>query len=410
MLELLLCSMLTILPDFLVRRFVQGKRFGRELTLYSVWYELRYGIIACVMLTVTLITVIFYNHPSTTSAVAFFRTVTILPEAGGRVAEIYVANGDRVAALEPLFRLDNSAETAALATAARKVAEVDAASVAAQSELALAQARLDEAQAAYEQALDELEARKALSAEGSAAVSRREVERMELTVAGRQASLDAARAGTASAEATIATVLPAQRASAVAALAQAQTTLDKTVIRAGVAGTLEQFTLRVGDYVNPMLRPAGFLIPEGAGRVGIQAGFGQIEAQVIKTGMIAEVLCVSKPFTVIPMVVSDVQGFIAAGQVRLGEELIDPTQVRVPGSLLVYLEPLYSDGLAGVTPGSSCIANAYSSNHKAIASGELGFVQRTALHVLDATAIVHAMLLRLQALILPVQTLVLSGH
>lgn len=410
MLELLLCSMLTILPDFLVRRFVQGKRLGREITLYSVWYELRYGIIACVMLTVTLITVIFYNHPSTTSAAAFFRTVTILPEAGGRVAEIHVASGDRVEALQPLFRLDNSAETAAVATAERKVAEVDAASVAAQSELALAQARLDEAQAAYEQTLDELEARKALIEEGSAAVSRREVERMELTVAGRQASLDAARAGKAAAETTIATVLPAQRASAVAALAQAQTTLDKTVIRAGVAGTLEQFTLRVGDYVNPMLRPAGFLIPEGAGRIGIQAGFGQIEAQVIKTGMIAEVICISKPFTVIPMVVSHVQDFIAAGQVRPGEQLIDPTQVRVPGSLLVYLEPLHPDGLDGVMPGSSCIANAYSSNHEALASGELGFVGRTALHALDATAIVHAMLLRLQALILPVRTLVLSGH
>ena len=29
MLELMLCSMLTLLPDFLFRRFVQGKRLGR---------------------------------------------------------------------------------------------------------------------------------------------------------------------------------------------------------------------------------------------------------------------------------------------------------------------------------------------------------------------------------------------
>jgi len=34
MLELLLCSSLTILPDFLYRRFVQGKRLGKEITLY----------------------------------------------------------------------------------------------------------------------------------------------------------------------------------------------------------------------------------------------------------------------------------------------------------------------------------------------------------------------------------------
>lgn len=36
MLELPLCSLLTILPDYLVRRYVQGKRFGKEITLYSV--------------------------------------------------------------------------------------------------------------------------------------------------------------------------------------------------------------------------------------------------------------------------------------------------------------------------------------------------------------------------------------
>ncbi len=32
------------------------------------------------------------------------------------------------------------------------------------------------------------------------------------------------------------------------------------------------------------------------------------------------------------------------------------------------------------------------------------------LHVVDAVGIVHAMLLRIQALLLPVKTLVLSGH
>jgi len=44
MLELLLCSLLTILPDYLYRRYVQGKRIGKEITLYSVWFELRWGI------------------------------------------------------------------------------------------------------------------------------------------------------------------------------------------------------------------------------------------------------------------------------------------------------------------------------------------------------------------------------
>ena len=83
MLELILCSMLTILPDYLYRRFVQGKRLGKEITFFSVWFELRYGIVTCLMLTVSLITMIFYFHPSTNTATLFFRTVPIVPGVHG---------------------------------------------------------------------------------------------------------------------------------------------------------------------------------------------------------------------------------------------------------------------------------------------------------------------------------------
>ena len=87
---------------------VQGKRFGKEITLYSVWFELRWGIIACLMLTVGLITAVFYNHPSTTNVTLFFRTVPIVPETIGRVAEVYVGYSGSVAQGAPLFKLDNS--------------------------------------------------------------------------------------------------------------------------------------------------------------------------------------------------------------------------------------------------------------------------------------------------------------
>ena len=173
---------------------------------------------------------------------------------------------------------------------------------------------------------------------------------------------------------------------------------------------MEQFTLRVGDIVNPFMRPAGVLIPEGAGRKAIMAGFGQVEAQVIKVGMVAEATCASKPWTVIPMVVTQVQDFIAAGQVRGGEQLIDAQQVVRPGTILVFLEPLYEGGLDGVTPGSSCIANAYTSNHDLIASGQVGATKGLVLHAVDAVGLVHAMILRIQALMYPIQTLVLGGH
>jgi hypothetical protein len=65
--------------------------------------------------------------------------------------------------------------------------------------------------------------------------------------------------------------------------------------------------------------------------------------------------------------------------------------------------------LEGVTPGSSCIVNAYSSNHDAIAQ-EGNFFRRVWLHAVDAVGIVHAIILRAQALLIPVKTLVFTGH
>ncbi len=410
MLELLLCSMLTVFPDYLFRRYVQGKRVGKEITLYSVWFELRWGIMLCLMLTVGLITVIFYNHPSTTSATLFFRTVPIVPETNGRVAEIYVGMSDRINQGAPIFRLDSAKQEAAVEAARRKIAEIEAALIIAPADVAEAEGKLQEARSAHQQALEELKTKREINRRSPGVVALRDIEKLEVLAQGRQGAVASAEAAKRSAEARISTLLPAEKASAEAALAQAQVELDKTVIRAGVSGRVEQFALRVGDIVNPFMRPAGVLIPEGAGRRTLVAGFGQIEAQVMKVGMAAEVTCVSKPWTVIPMVVTEVQDFIAAGQFRGGEQLIDPQQVIRPGTILVYLEPLFAGGLDNVTPGSSCIANAYSSNHDLIASKEISATRRAVLHAVDAVGLVHAMLLRIQTLVLPIKTLVFSGH
>ena len=131
MFELMLCSMLTILPDYLYRRYVQGKRFGHEITFFSVWFELRFGIVTCLMLTVSLITMIFYFHPSTPTATMYFRTVPIISETVGRVAEVHVDYSAQVKQGDVLFRLDNSKQQATLETARRKIAEVDASMLAA---------------------------------------------------------------------------------------------------------------------------------------------------------------------------------------------------------------------------------------------------------------------------------------
>jgi multidrug resistance efflux pump len=410
MLELLLCSLLTIFPDYLFRRYVQGKRFGKEITLYSVWFELRWGITACLMLTVGLITVIFYNHPSTSNVTLFFRSVPIVPETIGRVAEVNVGFSEQVPQGKQLFRLDSSKQEAAVETARRKIAEVEAERLVAKTDILAAAGKIQEAQGAYQQALDELETKQELNFRNQNIVARRDIEKLQVALQGRKGAVAGASAAKDAAEARVSTLLPAEKASAEAALAQANVELDKTVIRAGVSGRVEQFGLRVGDLVNPMMRPAGILIPDGAGRRSLQAGFDQIEAQVMKVGMVVEATCISKPWTIIPMVVTQVQDFIAAGQFRGGEQLIEAQQVTRPGTILTFLEPLYEGGLDDVTPGSSCIANAYSSNHELLASGNVSTLRGFALHAVDAVGVVHAMILRIQALVLPIKTLVLSGH
>jgi multidrug resistance efflux pump len=409
-LELIICSLVTILPDYLYRRYVQGKRFGKEITFFSVWYELRWGITGCLMLTISLITAIFYFHPSTTNAALYFRTVPILPEGSGRVAEVNLDISAPVKKGDVIFRLDSSRQEAALETAKRKVAEVDASLVAAEADVVKAEAQIQEAKSAHQQAKDELDVKSELQRRNPGIVPQRDIEKLQVLVDQRQAGIDAAVAVKQSAISRVSTLLPAEKASAEAALAQAQVDLDKTYVRAGVDGRVEQFVLRVGDVVNPLMRPAGILIPEGAGQQGLQAGFGQIEAQVMKEGMVAEATCISKPWVIIPMVVTTVQDYIAAGQFRGGEQLLEAQNIARPGTIFVFLEPLYKGGLDGVTAGSSCIVNAYTSNHDRISAKETSTGQRIVLHVIDGVGLVHALLLRIQALLLPIKTLVLSGH
>jgi multidrug resistance efflux pump len=409
MIELLLCSVVTILPDFLVRRFVQGKRLGREITLYSVWFELRYGITACLGLTILLLTMILYFHPSTSNAVSFYRTVPIVPEGSGRVAEIFVDLRDTVKAGQPIFRLDSSEQEATLETARRRLAEIDADIALARTQLVVSDAQIQEAQSAYQQAVDELATKTELQKRNSPSVSQRELEKLQNVVNGRQAGVAAVIAAKQTVEAQIASVLPAQKARVEAQLAEAQVELDKTTVHAGVDGIIEQFTLRKGDIVNPLMRPAGVLVPVEAGKRGLIAGFNQLEAQVMKIGMLAEVTCISKPMAIIPMVVTEVQDLIATGQVRASDQLIDTQQVARPGTITVYLEPLFEGGFAGVPPGSNCIANAYTNNHDRLAAPGLGTGTWLALHAIDAVGVVHAIVLRIQALLLPVKTLVFSG-
>ena len=413
MLELLICSLVTVLPDYLFRRYRQGKRWGKEINFFSVWYELRWGVSACILLTVALITLIFYYHPSTSNAGPYFRTVTILSEGGGRVEEIYVENNQQVEAGAPLFSLLDSSQLAAVNSAGSQVAQVESAFVQTESQLEAARGGLRQAQGALDQAQNELKKKRDLASRGAQLVSKIELESLENTVDSRSGGVDSAKANIASVVAQRESVLPSQLESAKRALEQAEVELGKTIVYAGVDGTVSQFFLQRGDYVNPILRPAGILIPnEGpeSGRYQIAAGFSQLATQVIHVGTLAEVACLSRPFEVIPMVVIRVQPVVAAGQLRPSDNLLDAQQRARPGTLTVVMEPLYEGGMEGVMPGSKCIANAYTNNHDLLASDEVSGFEALFYHAVDTVGIVHAIILRIQAMVMPVQMLVFGGH
>ena len=232
MLELLLCSLLTILPDYLYRRYVQGKRLGKEITLYSVWFELRWGIIACLMLTVGLITVVFYNHPSTSNATVFFRTIPILPETNGRVAEVFVGLSSEVKQGAPIFRLDSSKQEAAAETARRKIAEVEAELMVAKTDIQAAAGRLVEARGAISKQWTSWRPSKrsfgAIRATSPRAISRR----LQVAVEARQGgSMPRPPPGRRRRSASRA--VAGREGERRSRLAQAEVELGKTVIRAG---------------------------------------------------------------------------------------------------------------------------------------------------------------------------------
>lgn len=410
MLELTICSLVTILPDYLFRSRVQGRTWGNEINLFTVWYELRWGITLCAMMTISLITVVFYYHPSTPNVASFFRTVTIVSTAAGRVEEVFVENNQLVSEGDPLFRMESSSQDAAAATARSQIAEVDAQLELATPERAAAIGVLEQAQAAFRQTEEDLNRRETLLAEGSSAVTQREVDTLRNQLALNQGAIDAAEAEIAAVDSRIDTLLPAQRATAEAALAQAQAEIEKLTIYAGVDARVEQFNLQIGDVVNPILRPAGILVPTDSGRGRFEAGFPQIAAPVVKAGGVAEMTCIDKPFTIIPMVITEVQDVFASGQFRPSDQLQDIGQLGAPGTVTVFMEPIYPGTTDNLPPGSRCMANAYTDNHALLESGELSIGRTIFLHVVDTVGVVHAAGLRLRALLLPFQVLVFSGH
>lgn len=406
MIELFFSFLITVVPDYLYRKHKQGKRLGHEITLYNVWYELRWGITSCAVLAISLITVIFFYHPTTSQVTSLFRTVTILSDMPGRVEEVYVQNNQAVKAGEPIFRLDTTRQLAQAETARRRIAEVEAALSLVDAELDAAEGNIRTARSALVQAEDELSRREAVRARNADLVSEQDLAALQANVDGRRGALEAAEAQRNLVRGRRDQLLPAQRASAVAALAQAETEIDRATVYAGTDGVVQQFKLKRGDIVNPILRPAGILVPYGSGRGRFQAAFGQIASPVLKEGMVTEVTCASAALTVIPMVITEVQKSIAGGQLRPTDQLIDLQDRQRPGTILVTMEPLFPGQADNIPPGSRCAAVAYTSRAREMRDGEITGFSAVVATIVDGMGIANALVIRIQALVLPIRVLV----
>ena len=125
--------------------------------------------------------------------------------------------------------------------------------------------------------------------------------------------------------------------------------------------------------------------------------------------MIAEATCVGKPFTIIPMVVTQVQDVIATGQLRPTDQLIDVQQLSRAGDVHGLPRPLFDGGSTAFRRAAAASPTPTPTTTTARRPTNLGTVRGVPARR-RRVGLVHAMILRMQALMLPVQTLVLQGH
>lgn len=106
------------------------------------------------------------------------------------------------------------------------------------------------------------------------------------------------------------------------------------------------------------------------------------------------------------MVVTEIQGAIAGGQLRRTAKLIDIQNRRGFGTIMATLEPIYEGHADAIPPGSICAAVAYPSRVAEPDAGELTWFSAFISSIVDDMGIANALVIRGQALLLPILVLV----
>lgn len=199
---------------------------------------------------------------STDNAFVEADTTAVSPQVDGYVVEVLVRDNQRVQAGQVLIRLDDVNARAALAQAEANLAaveagvqNVDARAAQEQAVIASRAAAVSQAQAQADLAREQVDRYGKLAEEGWVSQQRIQTERAGARTA--QASVAEAQAALV-AEQRTAGVLGSTRSQSVASVDQARVAveaarinLERTVIRAPIAGVVGARGVRVGQYVRP---------------------------------------------------------------------------------------------------------------------------------------------------------------
>ncbi len=224
-------------------------------------------------------------------------TTLVSPQIDGYVVEVLVADNQRVEAGQVMVRLDDADARARLAQAEANLAalnaavdNVDARAIQEQAMIASRAAGVTQARAQADLAQAEVDRYGKLAEQGWVSQQRIQTQRAQAQTAG--ASVAEAQAALV-AEQRTAGVLGSTRAQSVAAVDQARAgveqariALDRTVIRAPVAGVVGARGVRPGQYV----RPGGQLLSiVPLGDTYVVANFKETQLDRLRLGQTVEI-------------------------------------------------------------------------------------------------------------------------
>ncbi|MEM7508479.1 MAG: biotin/lipoyl-binding protein [Pseudomonadota bacterium] len=368
-------------------RYYQLKRRGEAM---SVW-NMRTAVFLWAIMAFMLFLVIFYFHPKSYSGLLPFRTISVVAQSSGPVTELNVRNGQRVAAGDMLFRIEDSMQSAALAQAEAELNRSTIEQAKAKDALDASLALVTEARASAEKLKVDLDNARRLADRNVG--TRDAVRELEAAVAVSEAELLASQAQADLAQVELTQSVPAQIAAAEAAVESARVALKQTRVHSFTDGVVTQLAMSVGSPASKLiLSPAMVIIPDRPQDtpLRITAGFSQIARATLYVGMPAEIACdsnigLSFRNAVLPAKVVAIQPAIAAGQVVPGGRLLEPEAGIARGSILAYFELEHPEQEAVMLDGSGCIIQTYTNNLGGISG-----------HIIAATGVVKAVGLRLK--------------